>query len=268
MTAGQALLWTMGAAILLWVGLGIMAALRPASTTDIVSVGAVEASALLLATYFVLRVYASDRGVLAALGVRPTQPGLIAIAVALGTVLHVPAESLRRSMEVLVPSPESELGRRALLLGTDEWSQALVLLVVVACVVPLVEEVLVRGALFGPLVRSTSASTASAATALAFVVLHLLQWRNAPALLLAGGVLSYLRGASGSLLPPLAMHVAFNATTVLALWTGVASATQPIVLSWPLAIGGWVATLVLIGTAQRLSGKSPEAAAARAEDET
>jgi membrane protease YdiL (CAAX protease family) len=267
LTAGQALLWAMGAAMLMWVGLGVVVALRPASATDIVTVGAVEASALLLTVFFVLRVYAPERPALAALGVRPTHPGLAAVAVALGTVLHIPAESLRHFMERLVPPAETELAQRALLLSTDGWPDALALVLVVACLVPLVEELLIRGVLFAPLVRSGSASTAVAATAIAFVVLHLLQWRNAPALLLTGGVLSYLRGATGSLLPPLATHVAFNATTVLALLTGAASATQPLVVGWPITVGGWVVTLVLIAVTQWLSGRSAEAIAARAEDE-
>ncbi len=268
LTAGQALLWAMGAVLLLWVGLGLLVALRPEAQTDIVTVGAVEAIALLLATFFVLRVYSPERPALAALGIRPTHPGLAAVAVALGTVLHIPAESLRLAMEQLVPPPETDLAQRALLLNADGWPQAVALVVVVACVVPLVEELLIRGALFGPLVRSGSVATAVAATSVAFVVLHLLQWRNAPALLLAGGVLSYLRGASGSLLPPLAMHVAFNATTALALFSGAASATQPLVVPWPVTVGGWVVVLVLLGVTQWLSGKAAEAIVARAEDET
>ncbi len=267
LTVGQALLWAMGGALLMWVGLGAVIELRPASATDIVTRGAVEAIALLLVVFFVLRVYAPERSALAALGVRPTHPGLAAVAVALGTVLHIPAESLRSYVEQLVPHSESELAQRALLLSADGWPDVLALVLVVACVVPLVEELLIRGALFAPLVRSRSASIAVAVTAVAFVLLHLLKWRHAPALLLAGGVLSYLRGATGSVLPPLAMHVAFNATTVLALCTGAASATQPLVVGWPVTVGGWVVTLVLIAVTQWLSGRVPDAVAARAEDD-
>lgn len=267
LTALQALLWALAAALLMWVGLGAIVALRPSSATDIVTHGAVEAIALLLTVFFILRVHAPERSALAALGVRPTHPGLAAVAVALGAVLHIPAESMRLFVYQLAPRPESELARRALLLGTDGWADVLALILVVACVAPLVEELLVRGALFGPLVRSSSASTAVAVTTVAFVVLHLFEWRDIPALVLAGGALGYLRGATGSLLPPLAMHVAFNATTVLALYTGAASATQPLDVGWPVTVGGWGVTLVLIGLTQWLSGRSGEAITGRAEDE-
>lgn len=268
LTAGQALLWAAGAAMLTWVGLGVTVAVRPAAATDIVTVAAVEAVALLTATLFVLRVYAPERAAPAALGVRATHPGFAALGVALGLVLHVPAESLRNLMEQLVPTPESDLAQRALLLGTEGWAEVVALFVVVAAVVPLVEELLIRGALYGGVVRSSSPTHAVGVTAIAFVVLHLLQWRNAPALLLAGGVLSYLRAASGSLVPPLALHVAFNATTVLALATGAGSATDPLVTTWPVTLGGWAALLGLLYGAQWLSVRSPEAAIARATDET
>jgi membrane protease YdiL (CAAX protease family) len=188
-----------------------------------------------------------------------------AFGAALGLALLLPTESLRQLTERFMPETEKELAHRAALLAADDVPRAVVLIVSVTCVVPLVEELFYRGALFGGLRRATSASVAALVTALCFVVGHL-NPKVWPELLVVALVLGYLRAASGSLFACIALHVAFNGATVAAHLSGVVSVTRPLVLPWPVLFGGWVVTAGLLFLVQYLARRSPEAEAARTED--
>ncbi|MBN2191523.1 MAG: CPBP family intramembrane metalloprotease [Polyangiaceae bacterium] len=266
-SVGHALLWAMAAAGFLWVALAALVAVAPGAAYDVVVAGAVEAAVVLGVAALVLRLHAPARPPRSLLGLRPTHPALGASGVALGMLLHLPSAALGRGMERLVPTPSDELARRALLLEIDGPGQLLAMVAVVACVVPLVEELLVRGALFGLVGRESGRTVAAVVTTIGFLLLHLLNWRHAPTLILTGAVLGYLRAVSGSLLPGLALHVTFNATAVLVVAAGAASATRPFSpTSGMVGLGGLGIGLVLVFSGW-VATRSPEAALARAEDE-
>jgi membrane protease YdiL (CAAX protease family) len=239
--------------------------LRPRAAADIIQLGAVEALAFTSCTYALLRVHAAGRPMRAALGLRPTPPALSVLGLALGLALQLPAASLGQLMERLAPTPEADLRVRATLLGADTPGQLVAILVVTACVAPLVEELFARGAMYGALVRHYPVVGAAGVSALCFVALHG-DWRNWLPLLLVAGVLSHLRAASGSVLPGLALHVAFNTSTVLAVFTGAGSVTRPLHLGWPAVGAGWAATAGLVFAVQWAATRSPAAAVARRED--
>jgi membrane protease YdiL (CAAX protease family) len=239
--------------------------LRPAAATDLVNLGAVEALAFTLCTFALLRIHAPGRNARVALGLRPTHPGLALVGIAQGVVLQVPAGSLRDLVERYAPTSDEVLRSRAVLLSADSWGELLAVLLVTACLAPLVEELFARGAVYGALCRSHPLAGAAAVTALCFVLLHP-EWRNWPSLLLVAGTLAHLRLASGSLLPCVALHVAFNAATIVALFTGVSSVTRPLQFSWAATVTGWIAMAGLVWVAQRVAQRSEAAAWARAED--
>jgi len=135
-----------------------------------------------------------------------------------------------------------------------------------AGLVPLVEELFFRGALFSLLRREHSALGAAIVSSVCFVASHvdIKEWL---ALSVVAVALAQLRATSGSLLPCVALHVAFNAVTVAAHVSGVSTPWQPMRLGLPLIIVGWAATAALVLAVQRVASRSPEAAAARAEDE-
>ena len=263
----SAILWSMLAAFLLPVLLLATAWLRPGADSDIINVGAVEATAFTIVTFLLLRRYAPGRPVRAALGLRRSHPALFGMGLGLGVILQIPVGSVQRLVEALAPSPEEVLLRRASLLTPDTFGQLVGILVVTTCVAPLVEELWARGALYGALCRSHPVIGAAGVSAFCFVLVHW-EWRNWPGLLLVAATLAYLRSASGSLLPGLALHVAFNATTILALYAGISSVTRPAQFGWLLTIAGWAATAGLVFAVQRVARRSPEAAAARAQDAT
>ena len=97
-----------------------------------------------------------------------------------------------------------------------------------------------------------------------FVVVHP-DPRHWPALSVVSAVLSGLRVASGSLLPCLGLHVAFNAAGVLALVTGNASATHPLEVPPTPLVASWLAAGLLLVVLLRLAN-NPGASRARAED--
>jgi membrane protease YdiL (CAAX protease family) len=167
-------------------------------------------------------------------------------------------------MEKVFPSDDAELLRRAYLFRSDTLAEMIGLLVVVCLVGPLVEELFFRGALYGRMSRA-SVPLAAATTGLLFVFTHT-DFRAWPALVVVSGVLSILRALGGSLLPCVALHVAFNTVGVLALVTHTASATSPLDASPPLVLSSWFGAAVLIIVLLRLS-EHDLTARARAEDE-
>jgi membrane protease YdiL (CAAX protease family) len=265
MSVASALAWATGA----WFGLQALvlgiARLRPGIESDIVSLGGAAAVVFLLATFGVLSLHAREQPLRQALALRPTHPALLAIGVALGVSLKLPAESLREVMETFFPTSDAELLRRANLFRSDTLTEMLGLLMVVCLVGPLVEELFFRGALYGRMARA-SAPLAAATTGLLFVFTHT-DFRAWPALVVVSSVLSFLRAAGGSLLPCVALHVAFNTVGVLALVTHAASAMSPLNASMPLVLSCWFVAGVLIVALVRLSDHDLTARA-RAEDET
>jgi membrane protease YdiL (CAAX protease family) len=265
LSPAAALLWTLGVTGLLLVSVRLLESLRPGAASDVVSLTACEAAAYLLGCFGVLQLHAPEASARTALGLRPSHPAVPALGAALGLSLLLPTESLRQLSERFMPETEKELADRAALLSADGVPSAVVLIIGVACVAPLVEELFYRGALFGGLRRATSASSAALFSTLFFVFGHL-NPKLWPQLLVVALVLGYLRAATGSLFGCIALHVAFNGATVAAHLTGVASVTRPLTLPWPVLLGGWVMTAALLFLVQYLARKSPEAEAARAED--
>jgi membrane protease YdiL (CAAX protease family) len=264
MSVAAALAW----ATAVWFGLQALvfgaAALRPGVENDIVNLGGAAAIAFLLGTFGVLSAHARAMPLRQALALRPTHPALLAIGVALGVSLKLPAESLREVMETFFPTSDAELLRRANLFRSDTLAEMLGLLVVVCLLGPLVEELFFRGALYGRMARG-SAPLAAATSGLLFVFTHT-DFRAWPALVVVASALSLLRALGGSLLPCVALHVAFNTVGVLALVTHAASAMSPLDASLPLVLSSWFVAGVLMFALMRLSDHDLTARA-RSEDE-
>jgi membrane protease YdiL (CAAX protease family) len=265
MSYGTAIAWTAAVTVLLQVVLKLTALVRPSAQTDVVNLGASEALAFMIGILVVVRLYAPEASFRQAVGLRRTSPGLLVLGLALGFCVHFPAESLRVLMERFFPTPTEVLAARLELLRGDTPVEMVAILLVVACVGPLVEELFFRGALFSSLRRSRSLFGASLVTAVAFVLGHMDPRLWLP-LLVVALVLAHLRAAGGSLLPCLALHVGFNTVTVLAIATGAAPATSPMELDPPATAAGWIVTAALVLWVHLVAAKSEEAAQARAED--
>jgi membrane protease YdiL (CAAX protease family) len=232
---------------------------------DIVTLGAAQSLVYLLGIFLMLRFFEPGVSLRQSLGLRPTDIGFAMIGVGLGLCLKLPAESLTRIAEGFYPTPEHQLLSRAALYRTDSLGQVVALVAVLCVSAPLVEELFFRGASYGRLAKEgpRGAALVSGAT---FVVVHP-DLRHWPALLVVAAVLSYLRLASGSLLPCLGLHVAFNAAGVLALVTGAASATRPLEVGLFPLFASWFAAGLLIVWLTRIY-RNTDALRARTEDRT
>jgi membrane protease YdiL (CAAX protease family) len=265
MSYGVALGWAVSATILLLVLTQGLSALRSGARLDLVTLTVAEALIYVLAMFAVLRVHEPNRLAREAIGVRRSHPGLSALGLGLGLALLFPVESLRVIVERAFPTPPEQLVERALLFSAPTLGHKLALVLAVACVGPLVEELFFRGALFGVLRRAHGAIGAAIATALAFTFSHL-DWRAWPVLLVVAAVLSHLRAASGSLLPCIALHVGFNAASVIALITGVSSVSRPLALPPAVVASSWLVSAGLVALVHWVATHSEEAEEARAED--
>lgn len=231
---------------------------------DIVTLGAAQAVVYLLGIVLMLRIFEPGVPLRQSLALRPTDVGLGLIGVGLGLTLKLPAESLTKLTESFFPTGEGQLLSRAALYQTETLGQVAALVAVLCLAAPLVEELFFRGATYGRLARSSTPRVAAAVSGFSFVVVHP-DLRHWPALVVVAAALSYLRLASGSLLPCLGLHVAFNAAGVLALVTGAASVTRPLEIGLVPLLASWLAAGLLVGLLARLS-QNPEALRARAAD--
>jgi membrane protease YdiL (CAAX protease family) len=257
-----ALLWTCGCHAALQLLIALFSLIR-GGTLDIVTLGAAQALAYVSFIFLMLHMGDGGKPLRGSLGLRPTHPGLVSVGVGLGLALKIPAESLTAFTERFFPDDEAQLLARASLYRTDTLLDVAGLLFIVCLVAPLVEELFFRGALYGRLLKR-SALWAGVVSGALFVVVHP-DLRHWPALLVVALVLGYLRVLSGSLLPCLGLHVAFNAVGVLALVTGAASATRPLVVSSVWLATSWLGAALLLVLLVRLAD-NPSVVQARLED--
>jgi membrane protease YdiL (CAAX protease family) len=262
---GLAFGWAMVAALSLQLVIGGFVEVRPSAATDVVTLGAAEALVFVAAVFGLLWLHGTDQPPSRQLALRPTHAGMVIVGLLLGFALHFPAESVRQLVERLWPTPEDVLAERAALLEGGTPLRAAMVLLVVGCVGPLVEELFFRGALYGLLRRTHAVVASTLTTAVAFVVTHLDPRLWLP-LAVVSAVLGFVRAAAGSLLPGLGLLVVFNAVTVVAIQTGASSASTVEEIPAELLIPGWITTGILLVGVARLRG-TPAASEARALDE-
>lgn len=257
--------WTLGAAFCLTSLHAASVSFRPGAATDIVNLGAIEALVFVGGVLVLLQFHGRDLPLRQALGLRPTHWVLSALGVALGIALHYPAESIDALVQRVLPTPPEELAARAALLRPGTPLGLVVVVLVVACVAPFVEELFFRGALFGGLRRSNPLFGTSAVTAACFVVGHL-DYRMWPALTVVAIAITYLRAASGSLFPSIAAHVTFNAMSVFAVTVGASDIGAPTKIPLLPTLCGWALTALGMFAVRYVAFRAPEARRGRAED--
>lgn len=135
------------------------------------------------------------------------------IGVAGGTVAQVGVVVLYLVLGVEADEPARQLTAKGEGLGG-----ALALLVLLAVVAPVVEELLFRGLLQRGLARYLPLPAAMVVTTLLFAAAHL-QGTQFPGLVVVGLVLSVLAWRCARLGPCIVAHMTFNAVTVVALVT-------------------------------------------------
>jgi membrane protease YdiL (CAAX protease family) len=200
-----------------------------------------------------------------ALGLRPTHPALAVLGLGLGLALYVPVEAVRGAVERWQPTPHEQLAERAFMLSADSPVRAALVVLIVGCAMPLVEEIFFRGALFGALRVSHAPIGAALVTAVCYMIGHI-DLRVWPSALMIGLVASYLRLYSGSTLPALAFNVGLGSVGTVALVQGISSVWRPLDVPWFVELGASGIAVALLFAVQRIALRSEQAARARDED--
>ncbi len=246
---GWSLLLTMGL-----VTVAITVGVLFGNTNTAVIVGAVAELLLLLpAARFIARLYGGrDARTMFALG-RATPLELV-IGASLGVILHLPAGYLSELVERRFPMPPSALQAQLQALTPSSLWTAVLMLLAVAVIVPFVEELFFRGALFTPLLRNGPAFVAVWTTSLAFALAHA-EPRNWAPLFLVALVLGELRRLGGSIWSGVALHAAFNAATLLFVFVTRPVELKPQASSWQLASIGCVLSVAGVWVFGRVSSR-------------
>lgn len=260
LTLPWALLWAVAAGAMSFALQRAFAHFAPNTRTNFVTQSALVAIVLLLTTYAVLLVHASEHPPRRALGIRPSAPSLVALGVGIGGLLPFAVGSVNALCEAKFPASEEAKVVSQLLASTTSSSRAIGLVVATSIVLPLVNELCFRGAIFGAMRRSGSLALATVGAAIT-PALASFDWRQWPAALLVGALASHVRAASGSLLPALALHVGFGTVTTVSTITGAKFGT-----SAGATLVGWLGVAALGYAVQTVSRDNEDAEEARAED--
>lgn len=261
-----AALWSVGATALFQLVLLLALALNPRGELDIVAGVACQAIAYLLALFLFLRRYEPDTSLDEVIAYRRADLSLVGLSMALGVALQFPVSAIGGLVEQLFPRSEAEWLARAQHLEALTPPRMVAVVMAVVVIGPLVEELFFRGALYRGLRRAHTAGMTTLGVAAFFAAAHQ-DGRVFLPILVVGLAMTHLRALSGSLLPPLALHMAFNATSILPTLgkritvEEMTTAVPPL----PLLLGT-LASAALWFACLKLATSSPRALAARSLD--
>jgi membrane protease YdiL (CAAX protease family) len=176
------------------------------------------------------------------------------VAGALGVIIHVPVGYLSALVERGYPTSRAALQVELQVLTPSSPAMAVGMFVSAALIVAFIEELYFRGALFTALGRSNPAFVAVWTTAVAFALAHP-KPRDWAALFVVALVLGELRRHARSIWPGIALHAAFNATTLLFVFVTRPASVNPQEGSWQLAAIGLVLTVSGVVSFARVAGR-------------
>jgi hypothetical protein len=262
-----AIAWSMGTTIGFVLLINLSATLRSPKGGHLVSSFACQVAAMLPGLILIPRLHAARASARDVFALRSTHPAFYALAVTLGLVVQVPANAIFQVIDRYYPSG-MDLDDALLddLHGGPFRKVALVL--VIAVLGPLIEELFYRGALFSPMRRRYGAVGVVAATSALFALAHV-QWQMLLPIGLVGVALGVLRSESGSLLPSALMHGVFNGLTLVSLTArdaGVLPREPEGPIPIGVTVGGSVLTLLVLGLVREFGQRSKAAAEARRKD--
>lgn len=237
MSAGAALMWSSGVILGFW----LLASLMRSSEPDLIGAFACQAAAMLFGLFLILRAHAPMASIRRFLGVRPAHPAFYPLALLLGLSVHVPADTIYRWIEQRWPSSPQTLPK---FFQESSLPKQIAMGCILIVLGPLIEEIFFRGALFRPLRKQNSAFTVIAVTSACFAIAHAMPQTYLP-IALVGISIGMARLCSGSFIPPLLVHAAFNALSLYAMATSPTAENTP---DEPIPL--W---LTLSGTAMTVS---------------
>jgi membrane protease YdiL (CAAX protease family) len=252
MTPLAAALWTTALWLLEMVCVGVTQAARPGALSDIVNLGACTALATSIIVFAVVRLHARDASLRATLGVTPPAPLHVVLAVAAGAGLYPLMSTIADLAARRWPAGPKEAELASQLLAVPTTSARVALVVSLFVVMPLAREIFFRGLLYGEIRRATNVHTAAIATSVFFAAAQL-DWHTLPSTLAFGFALARLRERTGSVLAPIAAHLAYWAVVAIPILRGADPMESTIYPTKWIVGGAVIAVLALsaVGTGSR-----------------
>ena len=266
MTYMGAALWVTGIHIaFLWVASAVVT-VKESASRDLVAQLICQIVAYSLGLFLMLRVHGPQTPIRRFIGMRATNPLLVALAALLGASVSIPAAVLFSVIDKRFPQEEVEFEFVDLFFQVSRGEQVLIAIGVIA-IGPFVEELVFRGALFGPLRQDKSPVAVILITTVFFALVHLDPRKMLP-IFLVGLLLGYLRHVSGSLVPSVALHAGFNAVPFVDLFRADSASvtTEDVDVPRMLLFGAVGLCAVLLVSIHLLAMRSRLAQNARAQE--
>ena len=219
MTPLAAALWTVALWLVENVCVGVTQALRPGALADVVNLGACTALATSLLVFMMVRVHAREVSLRATLGVVRAAPLHVVLSIAAGAGLYPLFSTIEHLIENRWPLSDEEMKDLGQVLGVQTPGSRVALVVAAFLVIPIARELFFRGLVYGEVKRATQARTAAIASAV-FYAASQLDWRALPTTLALGFALARLRERTGSVVPPIAAHLAYWAVVAVPILRG------------------------------------------------
>lgn len=221
MSVAAAFMWAAGAQLAyLWV-IFLMGSLRGEPSYDPIGGVMAQVVGYLFTLYLMLRVYAPELDIRDFVAMRRTHVAFYPLALVLGLASTLPAYWLLGQIERVYPSADESNALVDLFYRLTMPERVLVAVMIIV-VGPIIEELVFRGALFRPLRQALSAPKVIAITGALFAMVHInpvtFEAQHLPSLLSMGLVLGYVRWAGGSIVPPMLLHMGFNAVPFVDLF--------------------------------------------------
>lgn len=158
---------------------------------------------------------------LADIGLRPTYSSWYRLAVAVGLVCVPLFSVLNLAVQSLAGGPVENPQLRALAPEGFSWTSFVIMLLLVGVLVPIAEEIVFRGLVFGWLRKHLRFAFAAPLSAVFFALVHWV-WFLVPVLACMGLVLAAIYERSGSLWPAIILHGTFNSLMTITFYTALA----------------------------------------------
>ena len=235
MTFLAAAAWSIALGLGTSVVLELTESARPGAAADLVNFTVCRVVAFSVFLFVMLRIYAPQSSIRDVLGVRAVSPLAAVLAIALGALVAPGLSMIDDAIEKRFPVSTEDSDLLSQLLDVSSPRARVVLFASFVVVIPLCEELFFRGILFRGMRRGRAEGLAVLGSAVLYG-LSRVDFRSLPTGLVLGLLTGWLRGRSGSLVPPVLAHTALYAALLVPVLIGRGE----------VAVGGRVAVAAMI----------------------
>lgn len=212
-----AAIWTLVAVFLYLLFAGMTDGGR--EEVDLVARTGCQALSYSIVFFGILRMHEPDTSIRHVLALRAPSVVGILLALLIGAALAVPSEFVDQLLDARFPRPPAEKETYDKIFAVATMGKRITLIATLVVLQPAFDELFFRGAIFTPLRRTRRAETVIVAVA-AFETLGNFSPRAMIELLVVTLILSWIRGATGSIFPSMLARIAYDGVQVVPIALG------------------------------------------------